>query len=121
MSTLAPNPEPLAPGHPKGMSPLPTGKLVEYDQYIDTQLRRTRGQVKIAEVCSGLMSLAVAALAFFLVVALADHWLIHGGFGGIARFVLFASLVVGAAYYSVKKILPALLGRVNPVYAAQTI
>jgi hypothetical protein len=100
---------------------LPGGKLVEYDQYIDTQLRRTRGQVKIAEVCSGLMSLAVAALAFFLVVAVADHWLFRGGFGGAARFVLFGGLVIGAGYYFVKRILPALLGRVNPVYAAQTI
>jgi len=117
MSTVAPNPSPPAPRS----SPLPGGKLVEYDQYIDTQLRRTRGQVKIAEVCSGLMSLAVAALAFFLIVALADHWLIRGGFGAAPRFVLFAALVLGAGYYFVKEILPALLGRVNPVYAAQTI
>jgi hypothetical protein len=67
------------------------------------------------------MSLAAAALAFFLLVALADHWLIRGGFGAALRFALFAALVLGAGYYFVKKILPALLGRVNPVYAAQTI
>lgn len=117
MSTVAPNPSPPTPRLPA----IPGGKLVEYDQYIDTQLRRTRGQVKIAEVCAHLMSLAVAALAFFLIVALADHWLIRGGFGAALRFALFAALVIGAGYYFVRKILPALLGRVNPVYAAQTI
>ena len=109
-----------------GRSPKPPagkgqGKAVDYGEFIDGQLRRTRGQVKATEIAMGLMSLLVAALAFLLVAILVDHWLIHGGLGVAHRVVLFSVLVIGAVYYLATTVLPALLKRVNPVYAAHTI
>src|SRR5207245_704301 len=90
-------------------------------KYIDGQLRHTRGQVKMTEIAVGLMTLAVAVSAFFLTVALVDHWVIHHGLNGIERFLLLAVLIVGSGFYFVRAILPAMLGRVNPIYAAHTI
>ena len=50
-----------------------------------------------------------------------DQWVIEGGFGAIGRFAGFALLVVGAVVYFVRGILPTLLNRINPLFAAQTI
>ena len=107
---------------PKGPKPKgPAGKLVDYDRFIDGQLRRTRGQVKVVEIAHGLSNLAVGTLVFFLLAVALDHWVFRGGLGYFGRFVLFAALVIGAAYYFALTVLPALVRRVNPVYAAQTI
>jgi hypothetical protein len=105
----------------KGRGVQPAGKFVEFDKYIDGQLRRTRGQVKMTEVAVGLMTLCIAVLLFFLAIALLDHWVIHRGFSGFERFFLFAALIGGGGYYFVRYIVPAMLGRVNPIYAAHTI
>ncbi len=58
-----------------------------------------RGQVKVVEIAHGLSNLAVGTLVFFLLAVALDHWVFRGGLGYFGRFVLFAALVIGAAYY----------------------
>jgi len=107
------------PQKPGGKSSV--GKASHRDQLIDGQLRRTRSRVKAVEVAVGLMTLAVAALAFFLLVVVFDHWVLHGGLSSAERFFLFGMLILGAGYWLATAVLPAVFGRVNPIYAAQTI
>ena len=114
-----------------GISPVPPpspsraarskSSVVEYDRYIDAQLRKTRGYVRSVDVTSALLSLAVAWLGYLFVVALADHWVIAGGLGFWARVVLFALLIGGTGYFLIRRVLPLFLWKINPVYAADAI
>src|SRR4051812_4806082 len=105
----------MATGIAPGPGPAPkkksaAGQYIEYDEYIDRQLRRTRGQVKLVEIAGGVLWLCVGAIAFFLVAALLDHWVIRGGLGVAERVALFALMLVGLGYGFVRAILPALIG-----------
>ena len=99
----------------------PGGEWVEYDEFIDRQIRKTRGQVKGVEIASALMTLAAGALAFFLVVAVFDHWVLTHGLGFWGRLLCLAMFLGGAGYYAADKLLPWLIYRINPIYAAQAI
>jgi hypothetical protein len=98
-----------------------SGRFVEYDRFIEEQLSKTRSHVRGVDIVGGLMTLVAGALAFFLVAAVADHWLIPGGLGFWGRWLFCAVLVIGAGYYVVTELLPLCLRRINPVYAAYTI
>ena len=99
----------------------PGGEWIEYDQFIDRQIRKTRGQVKGVEIASALMTLATGALAFFLVAAVLDQWVLAHGLGFWGRLVCLALFLGGAGYYAAEKLLPWLIYRINPIYAAQAI
>jgi hypothetical protein len=101
--------------------PASDGQIVEYDRYIDTQIRQTRRAVKIVDLVTTLVMLAAGVLAFLLVVAVAEHWLVPGGFSVAARTILFGVLVGGIGYVAFRRLLPLVLRAVNPVYAANAI
>jgi hypothetical protein len=73
------------------------------------------------DLATGFTTLALGALAYLFFAALADHWLVSGGLGFFARLLLWLLLVAAAIAYGIKKILPPLVHRVSPVYAAVTI
>ncbi len=116
--TSAPTPSSPTPG---GSRPPSSGRFVEYDRYIESQLRRTRRQVKGIDLTAALMSLAAGSMLFFLAAALADHWLIPGGMGFTGRLICLLLYCVGALAFVCLKLAPLVLRRINPVYAAQTI
>ncbi len=97
------------------------GHWVEYDHFIEDQLRKTRGEVKGVEIASGLMTLAAGSLVYFLLIALADHWVLPHGLGFWGRLFCLALFLGGAGYYAFRQLLPPILLRINPIYAAQTI
>jgi hypothetical protein len=106
----------------KPAAPLPRGaKVVQYDEYIDQQVESTRRVVKLVDLATSLVVLAAGVLAYLLVVAVAEHWIVPSGFPFAARVALFALLVCGVAYFSSRRIWPLVIGRINPVYAAQAI
>lgn len=119
----------MATGTAKHGSPQPqpareprrNGRVVEYQQYIDTQLGRTRRRVKWVDLWTGLTMLAVGFVAYLLVAAVIDHWIVPGGLGTIGRWLLLVGLVAGVAIQSVLGIGPLIIRRVNPVYAAAAI
>jgi hypothetical protein len=107
--------------HPSPSAPVTIGKLVEYDQFIEAQLRKTRSQVRAVDITGNLMILAGGALVFFLAAAVVDHWVVTGGLGFWGRLALFFVLVVSMLAYLITQVLPLVLRRINPLYAAQTI
>jgi hypothetical protein len=96
-------------------------KLVQYDQYIDTQIQNTRRAVKAVDWATSLVELVIGVLLFLLAAAVIDHWIIPGGFSVAMRMVLFAVLVSGIGYFSYRRLWPLCRRAINPVYAAQTI
>lgn len=105
------------PAAPDGVD----GKLVEFDHYIESQIHRTRRQVKGVDLSTALMVLAVGTLVYLMLVALVDHWLVSGGLGFAGRLAAFLVLATGGIVYLALRVAPLLLRRINPVYAAHTI
>lgn len=92
---------------------------VTNEVFIRDQIDQTRSQVKFVDLFGGIMLLAVAIIGWLLLVAIIDAWLFDLGIVG--RLCALLVLVGGSIGWFVVKILPALVGRVNPLYAAKTI
>ena len=105
---------------PPPETPPPRGRA-DREAFIEDRLRKTRRQVKGVDIAVGLMSLAVGALVYLLVAAIIDHWLITGGLGFWGRLLLMLGLLGAVGCYFSFRILPLLLHRINPVFAAYTI
>ena len=63
----------------------------------------------------------VGVLLFFVAAVLLDHWIMPGGLGFWGRTLLFVLLCCGAGWYIATRLLPLLIWRINPYYAAQAI
>jgi len=100
-------------------SPVAPGDSAGYDRFIDQQVAKTGVQLKLIDIGSSLMVLGAGVLGFLLVVTVVDHWIFSLGPAG--RWTALISLACGAGGYVVKVLLPVLLGRVNPLFAARTI
>ncbi len=95
--------------------------LAAPEQVIDQHLRRTRRQVKWVEIFQGLLVLMVVWLAVLLAAAIADHWLVRGGLPDWARWMIWLALAGWSVVYFWLKVLPLIVYRIHPLYAAQTI
>jgi len=99
----------------------PSPAADRYDEFIEKRLHETRRQVKGVDVIAGLITLGIGLLGYLLVAVMIDQWIVRGGLSFWGRFFLLACLTGGIAYYLMRYVLPPLLGRVNPVFAAATI
>lgn len=89
--------------------------------FIDQQIGKTRAYVKSVDIAHGLLSLATGVVAYLLAMAVVDHWLVPGGLGTFGRTVAFLAVVGGSAWHLVRTLLPLVMLKINPLYAAQTI
>jgi hypothetical protein len=114
---------PLPPPPPAGHASKSDSRtrLVEYEEFIESQLRKTRSQVRSVDIAGNMMLLLAATLAYLLVVAMFDHWIVRGGLGVWGRLTFLAVYVVAVAYLLFSQVLPLCVRRINPVYAAHTI
>ncbi len=81
----------------------------------------TRRRVKRVDIADGLTTLAAATLAYLFAAALLDHWVARSGLGFWERFSVWVVMITAGGYYFVRKILPLLVFRISPVFAAHTI
>ncbi len=88
---------------------------------IDKRICQTRRQLKLNDFATAAIALIAGVLGFLLMAAVADHWLVSGGLGFGTRLVLFFGLLGGAGWYCLRAILPPLIYRVNPIFAARTL
>ncbi|HEY1066396.1 MAG TPA: hypothetical protein VGE52_09815, partial [Pirellulales bacterium] len=120
MATLAnPSESPKPAGGPK--SSVPSTAQATYATYVDAQLDRTRDQLRFIETSSEAVVLALLVLAYIGLGVLADHWLIEGGLGTLGRTFACLGLVAGVVIYFCLRILPWMVNRINPLYAAAEI
>jgi len=112
-----------------GTAPPPSGQDAARDQLpateseclIERRIRQTRRQIKSVDFWIGLVALAAGTLAYLMVAALVDHWLVPGGLGFFGRLFLFAILVIAGGAYLAVRLVPLAIHQVNPVFAAQSI
>ena len=100
----------------------PDGKhYVEYEEYVDFQLEKTRANIKLNDILTTLAALGVAVLGYLLAFVVLDQWIIPGGFGYGARVALLAVLASGVLGILARRVLWPILRRVHPIYAARVI
>jgi hypothetical protein len=94
------------------------GKLLDYEQFIDHQLARTRARIKMTDILTALFLLFVGLAGTLLLEVVLDHAV------GLPLFLRRVILVIGStaalAFLLLRIVLPLVL-RINGVYAAKTI
>ena len=98
--------------------PQPHGEMLDYEQYIDHQLRLTRSRIKMTDVLTASVALASAALAVLFLEVLLDHAI---GLPRLVRQVILLGGLAGGGYFAATRIARPLLWSVNGLYAARTI
>ena len=89
------------------------------EKLIQEQIQRTRTQVKLVELATAAVVLAVGTLGLWLAAVVVDHWL--WPLSPLARWLLLLLYLAGVAWYVARNVLPLLFHRISQVYAAYTI
>ena len=103
------------------VAPPPVAQDRRHTQVIERQLSRARFHVKLVDFLVHVALLAVVALGYLLLAAIADHWLLPSGLGFTGRTLAFVGLLVLLAWFAGSYLLPLLFRGINPTYAARTI
>ncbi len=98
-----------------------TQQYVDFDEYIEYQLERTRGNIKTTDILTAFAFVAVFVLAYLLLFVIGDHWLVEGGFSQTTRIVLLSIVGVVSVVWLAWKVLWPYLRKVNALFAAQAI
>ena len=97
----------------------PPESKVSADKLIDSQLGRVRRHIRITDLIAGIMVLFAGLFGCLILVAVVDHWIV--GLGVAGRLLVLLALIGGAGWHLAVNVVPLLLRRINPAYAAQTI
>ncbi len=97
------------------------GRLIEFDEFIDAKLRKTRSHVRSVDFATSLMLLASGTLVYILLAAVFDHWIVTGGLGFWSRTAFLVVYLLAAGAYLTMTLVPLLVRSINPLYAAETI
>ncbi|MBP90763.1 MAG: hypothetical protein CMJ64_29300 [Planctomycetaceae bacterium] len=106
----------MATGTARQQPATPSGNA---ERFIERQLSKTRLQVRTIDLISGAMTLFAGVVAFLLVLAIIDHWVLSLSWW--SRWLAFLLLMGSAGCYIAFQIVPLMLRPINPVYAAKAI
>ncbi len=101
-----------------GTQAQPHGKLLDYEQFIDHQLNRTRARIKFIDVATACLILLAGFLGVLFLEVVLDHVV---GLPLLFRRIVLAAGVTAASAFAAFKIVMPLARRVNGLYAAKTI
>src|SRR5690242_4006113 len=102
-------------------TPATSDRYVDFDEYVEFQLDKTRKSIKTNDLMTAIAVVAVLILAGLLMFVVLDHWVIAGGFSVFARwcwFLTFAVTIVG--WFAWKIGMPAFRS-VNRLFAAKEL
>src|SRR5262249_34896322 len=101
-----------------GTQTQPYGKLLDYEQFIDHQLLRTRKKIKLTDITTACLVLAVSFLGILFLEVVLDHVL---GMPLLLRWIILVAGFVAAFAYTAFRVVLPLVRRINAIYAAKTI
>ncbi|MFN7805554.1 MAG: hypothetical protein ACK5TO_16160, partial [Planctomycetaceae bacterium] len=99
-------------------SPVP---YLEYDEFVEVQIAKTRDSLRSNEVITSLTQLAVLWIGYLLMVVILDQWVADRGLSPPIRMILLLGLIAVSGFITVRNILWPLFRRINPLYAARVI
>ncbi len=94
------------------------GKVLEFGQFVDLQIARTRTRIKTTDLATSGLTLLLGFLGLLFLEIVLDH--LVGLPAPVRKALLILGLTVGFAYAMLKMVIP-LLSKVNVLYAAKTI
>ncbi len=94
------------------------GKLLDYEQFIDHQLQRTRRRIKLTDIATACLTLLVGFLGILFLEIVLDH--IVGMPYWLRWTIMVGGLLAAATYTALRLVLPV-ISRINALYAAKTI
>ncbi len=94
------------------------GKLLDYDQFIEHQLQRTRRRIKLTDIATACLTLLVGFLGVLFLEIVLDHMM--GMPYWLRGTIFFVGLGAAAVYRALRVAMPV-IGRINALYAAKTI
>jgi hypothetical protein len=97
----------------------PAGAAQQLDAYLQRQMSRASGQVRLFELFSAVLLLIGGILGALFLVALVDAWVIE--LRPWMRWLVLISLLGGSAAWTILVIVPLMIRRINPVYAARMV
>jgi collagen type III alpha len=95
--------------------------FVDFDEYIDIQLRTASSTIKSTDVMTALVGAGTLLTAYLLAFIILDQWLIPGGFSSTWRLLLLSLMLVGVVGWVGWKVIWPWRRRVNGLYSASTI
>ena len=101
-----------------GTQAKPYGKLLDYEQFIDHQIQRTRTRIKVTDIITASLTLLVAFLAVLFFEVILDHIF---GLPLLLRRVVLATGMAGACKFAAIRVAMPFLRKINGIYAAKTI
>ena len=96
-------------------------EYVDFDEYIDIQLRKTRSTIKTTDVLTAAVGILTLLTLYLLLFVICDHWIVRGGFGPVSRGIMLALVVTAICGWGIAKIVVPWRRRVSGLYAASTI
>ncbi len=110
----------MAIAEPK-TSPEKTSQYVNFDEFIEFQLKKTRNGIHHTDILSSAVVLCAVVLAYLFTFVIFDHWIVSGGISYSVRVALLGLLLLGIATWSVWKIVIPYMQQINILFAAREI
>ena len=82
-------------------------------------LRKTATFIKFLDVMVLVFAWLSAALVWWLLACVVDHWL--WPLSTFGRWAFWSAAVAGTAFCTIRYLLPLIVHRINPIYAAKRI
>ena len=98
-----------------------SSNYVDYDEFVDYQLKKTRSEIKWTEILTTLAGIFALTLSYLFVFTILDHWVIEGGFSRGVRSICLLSLTTICVAWTVWKIVLPMWKEVHSLYAARMI
>ncbi len=96
-------------------------RYVDFDEYVEFQVRKTRSNIKSTDVLTALAGTATLVLAYVLAFVVFDHWVIPGGFSYAMRILLLSGVLTLSLAWIVWKVVLPYTRRVSGLFAASVI
>jgi collagen type III alpha len=106
---------------PATAQPAASSGYVDFDEYVEFQLEKTRNSIKWTDIATAAAGVAAFIVGYLLLFAVLDHWVVPGGFSRTARFIMAGLLAAVSGGWLAWKVLLPYLRRVSGLYAARTI
>ena len=96
-----------------------TDRNTKLDNYLQNQMRKTGNQVRVIDLFTCCMKLFAGLLGGLFLLAIVDGWILE--LSGWARWLSLFVLLGGSVAYTVVAIVPLLIHKINPVFAAKVV
>jgi len=103
------------------VDPQASGKYVDFQEYVDFQLRKARQQIRSTDLLTAGTVTAVLVIGYLLLFIVADQWLVPGGLPKVVRWVGLVSWLALLGGWIAWRMAAPMLRSVTGLFAAKEV